>query len=204
MTMAEEPDGLVHSCAHSFLGIGGPVFAVEANEDGRVRNGHGRLEDEDVEFLACRVDLGDDALVQHGFDGVVAENLCDLGSVSRCAGSVVVRDEGEFLIHVDERANMDGIVDGAKYVAKYVEVRGVGLDRLNAGGGLERVSGIDNENPVAMAEEGHGFADFGLPVGRGGRGRRPAGRWRVQQWCEDNCGEDKMEVAHRNLDPPAK
>ena len=47
----------MHASAHAFFGIGGPVFAVEADENGSVGDGHRGLENEDVEFLTGFVDL---------------------------------------------------------------------------------------------------------------------------------------------------
>jgi hypothetical protein len=40
---------------------------------------------------------------------------------------------------------------------------GVGLDGLDSQGGLEGIGGVDDEDPVAMAEERHGFVESGSP-----------------------------------------
>ena len=156
---------LAHAGAHTFFGVGGPVFAVEADEDRGVGNGHGCLQDEDVEFLAGFVDLADDAFVRDGLDLVVGEEALDLAAVVGCSGGVIVGDEGEFGVHVNERSNMDGAVDGAEDESEDVEVRSVGFDGFDAGRGLERVGGVDNEDPVAVSEERHLPCDAGLPIG---------------------------------------
>ena len=80
--MKKHGDVLVHASAHASFGVGGPVFAVEADEDRRVRNGHGGFEDKDVELFAGLIDLSDDAFMRNGFDGVAREHLRDLRAVS--------------------------------------------------------------------------------------------------------------------------
>ena len=154
----------MHPRAHALLGVGGPVFAIEAKKNGGVGNGHRGFEDENVELLAGLVDLVDDALVGHGFDLVVGEDVLDLFAVGGGPGSVVIGYEGEFGIHVDERADVDGAVDGSEDIAEDVEVRCVGLDGLDTGRRLERVGRVDDQNPVAMTEKGHCFVDARLPV----------------------------------------
>ena len=52
---------------------------------------------------------------------------------------------------------------------------------------MERVGGVDDEDPVAMAEEGHGFGDAGFPVGLGGQER-----WGSEDYDGD---ESKTESA---------
>ena len=116
-------------------------------------------------MLACRVDRRDHLFVRDRFDFVVAEDPRDLGAVGGGAGSVVFGDEGQFRVHGDERAHVDGAVDGGEDVSENFELRGVGLDGFNAGGGLERIGGVDDEDPVAMAEERHGFGYARFPVG---------------------------------------
>ena len=178
----------MHAGAHAFLGVGGPVFAIEANEDGGIGDGHRRFQDEDMEFLAGFVDLVDDALVQHRFDGVVGEQLLDLFAIGGDAGSIIVGDEGEFLVHVDERADVDGVVDGAENIAEDVKVGGVGLDGFYAGRGLKGIGGIDDEDPVAVSEEGDGLVDASVPVGLGYEER-----WRTKH---EESHETKVNAAH--------
>ena len=122
----------MHAGAEAFFSVGGPVFAVEADEDGRVGNGHRGFQDEDVELLAGFVDSVDYAFVRQGFYLVVAEHVLDLFAIGRGARRVGVGYEGKFGVHVYVGADVDGVVDGAEDVAEDVEVRGVGLDGFDA------------------------------------------------------------------------
>jgi len=55
---------------------------------------------------------------------------------------------------------------------------------------LEGVGGVDDEDPVAMAEERHGFVEFGAPCGRF-RGLGKAG----EEGCRHEAEGDE-EIAH--------
>jgi hypothetical protein len=55
----------------------------------------------------------------------------------------------------------DVIEDGAKDI----ELARTGIDGFNARRDLERISGIDDENPVAMAEQRKFFGEAGAPRG---------------------------------------
>lgn len=155
----------MHASAHSFFGIGGPVFAVQSDENRGVGDGHRGFEHEDVELFAGFVDLRDDFFVRDGFDLVVGEGLSDLGAVGGGSGGVVIWNEGEFGIHIDERANVNRVVDGVEDVAEDLKMGSAGFDGLDTGRGLEGVGGIHDKDPVAMAEEGHGLGDARFPVG---------------------------------------
>ena len=176
--------------AEAGFGVCGPVFAIESYEDRGVGDSQGGFEDEDLELFAGFVNGGDDFEVGLGLDGVGAEEVGDFVAVAGCAGGLVIGDEGEFGVHGDVGANVDGAVDGAEDVTDDFELIGTGVDGLNAGGGLEGIGGIDDEDPVAMAEEGELLIDFGLPGG--GSGALGLG----DGWEGEKDGESEEQATH--------
>ena len=121
-----------HFCAEAGFGVGAPVFAVEADEDRCVGDGHVGFEDEDVELLAGLGDLRDDLVVGQGGDGEVAEHVRDVVSIGGDAGSIVFGKEMKFRIHGDDGADVDGTDDGVKNIADDFGLIGVGLDGFDS------------------------------------------------------------------------
>ena len=157
-----------HFCAEAGFGVGAPVFAVEADEDGCVGDGHVGFEDEDVELLAGLGDLGDDLVVGQVGNGKVAEHIRDVVAVGGDAGSIVFGNPVQFRVKGDDGTDVNGAVDGVKNIADYFCLVGVGFDGLDSRRGLKGIRGIDDEDPVAVAEERHGFVELGAPCGRFG------------------------------------
>ena len=84
----------------------------------------------------------------------------DLRAVGGDAGRVLFGDEGKLRVHEDVGAHVNGVLDCGQDVAKDVDLRGVGFDGFDARGGLERIGRVDDEDPVAVAEEGHGLREI--------------------------------------------
>ena len=160
---------LGHFCAEAGFGVGAPVFAIKADEDRGVGNCHVGFEDQDVELIARLGDLGDDLVVGQGGYGEVAEHIRNVVAVGGDAGGIVFRNEAQFRVQGDDGADVDRTVDGAKNFVDYLGLVGVGFDGFDAQRGLEGIGGIDDENPVAMAEQGHGLFNAVSPD-RGGDG----------------------------------
>jgi hypothetical protein len=129
----------VHLCAEAGLGVVAPVLAVELDEDRGVGDGQGGFEDEDVEGLSGLVDAGDDLFVRERLDRVAAQEIGYLCTVGGDTGCVLIGDKGQFGIHEDVRAHVDGVVDGVEDGCDDFELAGAGLDGFDAGRGLERV-----------------------------------------------------------------
>ena len=184
--------GRAHLFAEALFGVGAPVFAVEPDEDRGVGDGEGGFEDQHAEAFAGLVDVGDDLIVGNEFDRVVFEQVVDLGAVLGDTGGVLFGDVGKLGVHGDDGADVDGGLDGVEDGADHVQLVGVGLDNLEAGRGLQGVGRVDDQDPVAMAEQGHGFLEAGLPVGSGlSRGR--------EGWCENEESGEEETSSHRGL-----
>src|SRR5580658_7345444 len=133
-------------------------------------------------------DVGDDAVVWKGLDGIGAQKIGYFGSVIGDAGRVFFRDKGQFGVHGDDGAHVNRRVYGLHNMPNDLQLAGVGFDGFNAGSGLERIGRIDDQNPVAMAKQRHGFRDFCPPLGwRGG----------VEEGSDLEEAESEKEAAHK-------
>ena len=166
-----------HSDSQALLRIVAPVFAVEPEEDGRVGHGQPGLENENVNELPGLVNVADHLFVGHRLDVQAIKKLANLGAVLIDAGGIVLGEEGQFGVHEDVGANVDGAADGSHDIAEDIELVGIGIDGFDPGRGLQGVSRIDDEDPVAVAEQGQVVGDLRLPSRRsgGGQGRRGGG-----------------------------
>ena len=161
---------MAHLCAEARFAVVAPVFAVEAEEDRGVGDGQCGFEDEDVDQLSGLVDVGDELFVGHGLHRTASEQLGDLFAVGCNAGSVLLGNEGQFGVHEDFGPHVDGFADGLEDEANHFELSGVGLNGFNSRRRLQGIGRVDDQDPVAVAEQRQVVADLGLPTG-GSRGR---------------------------------
>jgi hypothetical protein len=81
---------------------------------------------------------------------------------------------------------VDGSGYGVQDITDNLGMVGVGFNGLDSRCDLQRVSRVDNQDPVAMAEHGHGLFDTVSPGWRGhGLGSEDCGAGVNQQEAED-------------------
>ena len=95
------------------------------------------------------------------------ERSLNLFAVLRHPGSIFFGHERKLRIHVDNRPHLDGAVDYAQHLADHFHLVGIGFDRFDAGGALQRVRRVYDHDPVAMTEQWHHLPQPGLPIWRG-------------------------------------
>jgi len=147
--------------------VGTPVFAVELKEDRGVGHGHVGFEDEDVEVLAGFTDLGDELFVRKRLDGSTLQRLLQAVAVGVEAGKVLLRDVGQLGVEVDVGGDVNGAVERGEDGGDDGELIGASLDDFDSGRDLERVGGVDDEYPVAVAKEQELLRELCMPVGSG-------------------------------------
>src|SRR5258707_9533070 len=78
-----------HRLAQSFLSVGAPVAAVEADEDRRIRNRQRGLEYQNVERLTRFIEFGDDFFVRQRLRLIFREQITQRLAISRHSSGVV-------------------------------------------------------------------------------------------------------------------
>ena len=95
------------------------------------------------------------------------EQLVELVAIARDAGRVGFGDEFQFLVEIDVGADVAAGIDGVEHFARDFDLAGAGDDGFNAGLGLRGISGIGNDDPVAVAVERQQGFQLAFPVGFG-------------------------------------
>ena len=136
--------------------------------------------------LAGFIDGLQNSLVGLRLNLITLEQLADLRAISRCAGRILVGNEREFRIHRNQRTDMFGAVDGLKNGPHHGELISVSVDSLDPRRGLQWISRIDDEDPIAVAQQRQRLGNARLPISL--RGLRNGGQ---SQTCEEECEQNE-------------
>ena len=158
-----------HFLPQMFFLFVGPIATIEAEEDGRVGDCHAGLQDEDMESFPGFVEFGDDLLVQERLALEAAgvefvEEMVQRIAVVGDARRVIFGNDFQFCVGEYDGTKMLCLGDDMQHLADDVELVGVGFDGLDALAGLQRVGGVDDGDPVAMAEEREFLREARVPV----------------------------------------
>jgi hypothetical protein len=195
--------GATHSLPQLLLSRRRPILAIKLQEDRRVGDGHVRLEHEDVEGLSRVINLLNERLVRERFDGAIVQDFFQVLAVNADPGRGLVGDVGQLGVEVDVRRDVDGMVEGAEHDAQNLRQISAGLDSFDSRRDLERVGGVDDHDPVAVAEEREFLIELDAPVcvcfcvwGLG------AGCLRGEDECERDCKDDFFHGRMSAFIPP--
>src|ERR1700722_936857 len=156
-----------HLAAKLFLLIGAPILAVEANEDGSIRNRHFRFQDEHVERLSSLVNVGDDFFGRKLLDSIGFQELPDVRTIFGNSRRVIVGHKGQFGVHEDDGAYLDGMIDRVEDRTDDFKLRRASVDGFDSRRNLQRVGRVDDEDPVAVPQQRHRIEQSIVPVGSG-------------------------------------
>ena len=104
------------------------------------------------------------------------------------ARGVGFRHNFELGIGEEDGADMLRLAELIEDGSHHIELTGVGLDCFDAGARLQGIGGVDDGDPVAVAEEREFFVETGAPVGGCGVGAIADGRENAEQ---ENGSEDQ-------------
>jgi hypothetical protein len=150
--------------AEAIFRFGIPVAVLEFDEYGRVREGGGGADDEDVEVLSGRFEEGEDGFLVE-FGGFVGVKGCvDIISEFIDTGREVVFDGTEFTGEVDFGADVLSLFEGGENVVHDFRDFGIGIDLFDTGAAVSGEGGFCDDDPVAVSELVGLVVDGSLPI----------------------------------------
>ena len=188
-----------HLRAQPRFGLVAPVLAVQPNENRRIRNRFVRLEHQNLKRLPRLADRGNHLVVGLRLNPIRSQQIGDVRPVLPRARRVLVGHKRKLRIHIQVGPHMHGVVDRAQHDFQHINQRSMRLHRFHARRRLQRIRRVDNEDPVAMAEQRHHLRHPGPPCIRRGLGLRVRDRRRANQRESEQIPEHRTSIADLGL-----